>query len=109
MTTQIENARITTTTLGIEDHGMFTYYVGLEMESLSVSFGGYILGGEFTTQAIKRLLETVGVEKWEDLPGKHVRVEHEGWGGKALKLGHIINNSKWLDLDALSKEFAFHA
>jgi hypothetical protein len=103
MTTQTSNAKIKSTMLGIEDHGGLTYFVDLNWETGGVGFGGYGLGGEFGCQAIQRLLKTVGVDKWEELPGKYVRVEHEGWGFRALKIGHIVED-KWFSLEELSEE-----
>lgn len=44
--------------------------------------------------------EVFGVDKWEDLPGKYIRFEDNGWGSKTTKIGNIIAD-KWFDL----KEF----
>ena len=42
----------------------------------------------------------VGVDKWEDLPGKYIRFEDNGCGFTVTKIGNIIKD-KWFDL----KEF----
>lgn len=47
-----------------------------------------------------KIMDTVGVERWEDLPGKYIRVESGGWGSTITKIGNIIKD-KWFDL----KEF----
>lgn len=102
----IENAKITSTVLGYEGHGIFTCVLGLEMNGTGISFGDYGLdewsedkkkridtkgtGLEF----IKEIMRTVGVDKWEDLRNKFVRVDIEGLGGRALGIGHIMED-KW--------------
>ena len=45
----------------------------------------------------------MGVEKWEDLVGKYIRVESEGLGGGIVKIGNIIEN-KWFDPKELAQE-----
>lgn len=112
--TKIQNAKITSTMLGIEDHGILTAFVYLEGDGWGVGFGGYALdewdeaakrrkGGAYGTEFIMRVLKAVGVERWEDLPGKHVRVESEGWGGQARRIGHITKEL-WFDPKALAEE-----
>lgn len=49
-------------------------------------------------EAISKVLEVVGVDKWEDLPGKYIRFEDNGWGSAVTKIGNIIEE-KWLDLE----------
>lgn len=101
----IYNAKITGTMLGIEDHGMFTSYIYLEWDHGGVGFGGYVLGTSKQQTALaipylQRLMEVVGVEKWEDLKGKYVRVETGGPGTIATRIGNLIKDD-WLD----NKEF----
>lgn len=113
--TRIENARIKDTMLGVEDHGILTAYVHLEGDGWGVGFGGYAmdswdqskkrrLGTAFGTEYILRLLDVIGVSKWEDLKGKYCRVETEGLGGGARRIGHITKD-KWFDPKALAEEF----
>lgn len=114
MTSEIENAKITGTMLGNEDHGIFTCYIYLEMDGSGCGFGGYALdtwdksqekrvGVGFGIDFITSVLETVGVEKWEDLKGKYVRVEGEGLGGRILRIGNITKN-KWFDPKVLAEK-----
>jgi len=114
MATKIENAKITGTTLGIEGHGIFTAYIHLEGDGWGVSFGGYAfdywseadkrrVGASYGMEFIRRLMNTVGVESWEKLPGAFVRVDSEGWGGKAKRIGHITK-AQWFDPEALFAE-----
>lgn len=101
----IINGQIASTTLGYEDHGILTFFLHVKWEGGDCGFGGYVLGGEFAAKSIKAVLSVVGVEKWEDLKGKYVRVESNGWGGNPgiKRLGNILAN-KWLDLKELAEE-----
>ena len=48
-------------------------------------------------KAVSEILNVVGVDKWEDLPGKYIRFEDNGWGSTVTKIGNIIDN-KWFDM-----------
>ena len=115
MTKRIENATIASTTLGEEGHGIFTAYVFVEGDGWGCGFGGYALdqwddilkdriGTAYGLEYIKRVMETVGVDSWEKLPGQHVRVETEGLGGGITRIGHFLKE-KWFDPKAFSEEF----
>ena len=106
MDREIKNAKITGTMLGQEDHGILSCMINLNYGGSGQGFGGYCLdephkvNGEFKgrrgtaygMEFIRRVLETVGVEKWEDLKGKHVRADCE-WV-RVHGIGHITEN-KW--------------
>ena len=47
-----------------------------------------------------KIMDTVGVERWEDLEGQYARIKTEGWGSRITCIGNILKN-KWFDL----KEF----
>ena len=107
----IKNARIISTMLGREDHGIMTWMIGIKFDVGSWGVGGYALDGydkESNTRAfraesmesISKLLEVVGVDKWEDLPGQYIRFEDNGFRSAITKIGNIIDD-KWFDL----KEF----
>lgn len=93
---EIKNARIASTMLGIEDHGIMTYFLHLDYDGSGQGAGGYSLGGtRFGPAYLRKIIETVGVDKWESLPGKYIRVE--ATHNKVLRIGHIIKNV-WMDL-----------
>ena len=48
-------------------------------------------------EVISEILDVVGVDKWEDLPGKYIRFEDGGWGSTVTKIGNIIKD-KWFDM-----------
>lgn len=104
------NAKITSTMLGIEDHGILTFFINLEWSGAGQGLGGFALDRHREPErlgfgpglvAIRKILETVGVTNWEDLPGKLVRAKVELWGSaRPPIIGHIIED-RWFDL----KEF----
>lgn len=102
----IHNAKIESTMLGFEGHGIFSFMIHVEWEGHhSQGFGGYSLGGEFTNDVIKGILKTVDVEKWEDLRGSLIRIKHESdaYNSRIVAIGNIISE-KWFDLPETAKK-----
>ena len=89
-----KNAKITKTFLGFEDHGLFTFFLHLDYGSSGQGAGGYVLGR--SVEIIKKILEVVGVNEWEELPGKFIRVKAEH--GKVHSIRNIIKG-EWLNFD----------
>ena len=64
---------------------------------------GYLGAEEFTANsgkglvAIMKIMDTVGVECWEDLKGKYVRCKINDWGGAVDEIGNLIKN-KWFNI-----------
>ena len=108
---KIKNAKISSTMLGRDDHGIMTFMIYITADGFNCGVGGYALD-EFDSatktrvfqaksmEAISKILEVVGVDEWEDLPGKYIRFEDNGLGSAVTKIGNIIEE-KWFDL----KEF----
>lgn len=96
MTRKVENAQITTTRLGYE-RGAFTASIDVEGPGWGQSFGGLCLTGERVGFFIEHVLRAVGVERWEDLPGRPVRVHHDT--SKIHALGHFMED-RWAVIDA---------
>ena len=107
MAAKIENAKIADTKLG-EDHGCLTANIFLEGDGWGCFFGGYCLdhwcanAGEHHSSdgygAIIELMKTLEVESWEELKGQYVRVESEDWGGRIIRVGHLLKN-QWFACD----------
>jgi hypothetical protein len=106
---EIKNAKITNISVSMEDHGCLTFYITLDGGGWGCTYGGYCIGKGYlgakefySTDAgleiIMRIMDTVGVEKWEDLKGKYCRVKTEGWGGTIRAIGNILTN-KWFDIE----------
>ena len=112
---KIANAKITGTSITMADHGCLTFWVYLEGCGWGCGFGGYCIGhgylgaDEFSAEsgkgleAIMRVMDVVGVEKWEDLKGKYVRCELEGLGGGVAAIGHIIKEN-WFNIREFYKK-----
>lgn len=109
--TEIINMKITNTTLTMRDHGVLTFDLTLEGSGYGVVYGGYAIGQGYLGAkefhgsakgiiALMRIMDTVGVDRWEDLTGEYVRVVSDGWGSTISKIGNIIED-KWFD----AKEF----
>lgn len=98
---QVRNAVIEGTQLGFEDHGILTANLQLSYGGSGQSFGGYGFGcttSELETQDgfgasfIATVLDMAGVDSWEKLKGRHIRVIQEHT--KVWAIGHILEN-KW--------------
>ena len=77
---EVELGRIHKTAPGFEDHGIFTFNLDIRFGGTGQGFGGICLGGPYTDYYIRRILEAVGVDSWEDLPGKVVWCRRKGTG-----------------------------
>jgi hypothetical protein len=112
------NARIEGTLLGVDDHGILTFSLGLDYgDGSHQGFGGYamdapppgrgcgskrqpsVLCGAY----IAGLLDAAGVEKWEDVRGRYVRVKIDADSGRVVAIGHIIKDTWFSPRDASSK------
>lgn len=106
---QIKNAKINYTKLGREDHGIMTFIIGLDFDGYChQGIGCYALDGynkETKTrvfsaksmEAVSKILEVVGVDYWEELPGKYVRFKDQGWGKPIDEIGNLMED-KWFNL-----------
>lgn len=105
---KIKNAKITNTMLGREDHGIFTFMIDVEFENCGCGIGGYALDYYdkdinkrlFSTKSlevISKILDVVGVDKWEDLKGNYIRIKDNGWGSTIDEIGNLMEN-KWFNI-----------
>jgi len=106
----IKNAKIEKTKLGFEDGShWFTCWLFLDYgDSTHQGFGGYGLGPKWGIQFIQELMKTVGVEEWDELIGKYVRVEideskDKNWNKEIIKIGHITEENWFCPLDLSRK------
>ena len=110
-----ENAIIKDVTISMEDHGFLTFDLFLEGNGWRCAFGGYTIGRGYLgadtfeakrgegLEAMMRIMDTVGVSKWEDLVGKYCRVRTESWGSTIDIIGNIIKD-KWFNIREFFKE-----
>ena len=98
---KVLNAVVTKTTLGIEDHGCLSSFIYVDRQGgCSQGFGGWALHlpPSFTHHELKsvaghficRVLDVCGVESWDKVAGKAVRICEKG--GRLVAIGHIIND-----------------
>lgn len=110
---EIKNAKISSVSLGYEDHGILTCMLMLDYGGICQGFGGYRLdeynknkkksfGSAYGMQFIINVLKTVGVDSWENIEGKYIRVE--AISDKVHRIGHITED-KWFDPEKDMKEF----
>lgn len=110
---EIKNAQIRSTMLGVEDHGIFSCILSLDYAGSGQGFGGYALdeyepqrkarfGTAYGMEFIKRILDTLEVDKWEALKGQHIRADADH--GKVYGIGHIIKD-KWFYPEKDLKDF----
>ena len=100
MELEIKNAIIDDVSLTIADHGLLSGWLYLNYGGSGQGFGGYTLylPKSFTHHTLEsaaghwifRVLEVAGVEKWENLKGKTIRVKANHCGVEAI--GHIVKD-----------------
>lgn len=116
----IENAKIASVSITMEDHGCLCYWIMLEGGVWGCGFGGYAIGkGHLGAKnsdisadngaglvAMMRIMNVVGVSRWEDLEGQFVRVavDRETWGGSIHIIGNILND-RWFDQRKFFSEY----
>ena len=92
---ETQNAVIRGAHINIE-RGMLTASISLEFNAGSQCFGGYDLTrGNSASLFIRRVLEIDGVDSWEKLKGRPIRVKGEPWG-LLQSIGHFLKD-EWFD------------
>lgn len=120
----IFNAKITNTRLGMEDHGNLTFilncrwggdsgeayeagygctslgYIHTEYDEESDTYSEDYISYPATSEIIMRVLEVVGVDKWEQIKDKAIRIQTNGKPCAACQIvaiGNIFAN-KWFNV-----------
>lgn len=108
---EFKNALISNVSISMEDHGILTFYLMFEGDGWATNWGGYALGkgylgakefkgSDVGIECLMRIMDTVGVHRWEDLKGKYVRVVGANCGDIVNEIGNITQD-KWFNI----KEF----
>ena len=103
------NARITEASIEIEDHGILTFWLQVDMEGSGGGIGGFGLDGGrprkyCSVRFIREILDCLEVKKWGDLKGQLVRIPSSHLGEAMPKqIGHILKDQS-IDLEAIMKE-----
>lgn len=108
---KIENALIENVDLSMADHGCLTLEMTLKGSGWGVVYGGYCLGRGYLgaednffsgsaagMEYLIRIMDTVGVERFQNLKGKYVRVATKGWGSSVKIIGNVIKD-QWFDAE----------
>lgn len=97
---ELRNAIIEGISLGMDDHNILTAWLSLNYGNSCQGFGGYVLylpkgwrhhsAWGLVGHFIYRCLEIAGVDKWDDLEGRTIRVKHDK--SKVYAIGHILKD-----------------
>ena len=107
----IENALIESVDLSMADHGCLTLAMTLKGSGWGVVYGGYCLGNGYLgaddnffsgsasgMEYLMRIMDIIGVDRFQNLKGKYVRVATKGLSGPVKIIGNIIED-KWFDAE----------
>ena len=107
----IENVLIESVDLSMADHGCLTLAMTLKGGGWGVVYGGYCLGKGYLgaddnffsgstsgMEYLMRIMDIVGVERFQNLKGKYVRVATKGLSGPVKIIGNILED-KWFDAE----------
>ena len=112
MNTEIKNAIITSATLDTGDRGLLTSWIYLDYGGSGQGFGGFALylpksyrHHQLLSHAghwIFRVMQIAGVEKWDQLKGKTIRVKacHD----KVEAIGHIVKDDWFCPSEDFKKQ-----
>ncbi len=110
----IKNARIVSTHLGPSHGTAFTFSLELDNGHGTRNVGNLDMGRynkrkeryegwSGAVPMIIAILQVVGVDSWEDLPGKHIRYKESSGGVYAI--GHIIKDN-WLEFGEFACKYS---
>lgn len=89
-------ATVQSTSLGEEEHGIFTAYLTLGGNHWGVQAGGYNLQSatpKFAIDQLKQILWVLGARRWEDLTGKPAVAVFETNGAeRCVGIAHPIED-----------------
>lgn len=109
MSEKILNAKITSVSLCFAN-GILTFYLGLKIQDgTGCCFGGYALDEydkaegrrlpiSLGLECLEEIMKTVGVQSWENLRDKYIRVVSRGLGESIEEIGNIMED-KWFNIE----------
>lgn len=106
---KIENAQISRADLSMADYGVLTLEMPITGNYWGCVYGGRVIGqgylgaNEFKGSSmgieyIMRIMDIVGVEKFNEMSGKYIRVARTAWGDPIKIIGNLIKD-RWFDAD----------
>ena len=110
----IENAKIEYVDLSMADHGVLDLSMGLNGNGWGCVYGGYVLGKGYLgakefegskkgMESIMRIMDVVGVSRFNDMKGKIIRAAIKGWGEPVKIIGNVIED-RWFDAGSFYSE-----
>jgi hypothetical protein len=97
------NAKITKARLGFEGHGLLSSSIVWDGQSGCGGFGHLHLGGPCMAIWVDSILRLFEYDDWSQLEGTFIRVRCEGFGGRTLAIGHILED-RWVTLEGILAE-----
>lgn len=107
-----ELARIDSTSFGWEDHGILTAMLHCSWVNGGVGVGGFCLdeslgkegdyerrGTAYGLDHLMQIMSTLGVDRWEKLPGQQVIVLFEGegaWGNRSAGIAAVLSDKVFI-------------
>lgn len=110
------NAQIKSTKLGFVSNGIFDFTLVLDIQGGGgIALGGWAMdqydkeknkrvGTVYGMNLIMRILEVVGVDTWEELEGKYIRIKNAKLGDRVSAIGNLMKE-EWIDFGTFGKEF----
>ena len=112
---ELKNALIKNVDISMADHGCVTLSIELNGDGWGCIFGGHCLGhgylgaddcyfdgSEKGMESIARIMDVVGVSRFNDMKGRYVRVAIRGLGCVKI-IGNIIKD-KWFDSESFFED-----
>lgn len=109
MSEKILNAKIESVSLCFAND-ILTFYLGLKIEGgAGCCFGGYALDEydkeegrriprSIGLECLEKIMKTVGVQSWENLMDKYIRVVCRGLGESIAEIGNIMED-EWFNIE----------
>lgn len=109
------NAQIKSTKLGFIANGICSFDLILDIQGGGgVCVGGWALdtednkrekriGSAYGMSVIMRILEVVGVDTWEELKGKYIRIKDIHLDDRVTSIGNLMKE-EWINFDTFGKE-----
>ena len=106
---KIENVQISRVDLSMADYGVLTLEMPITGNGWGCVYGGRVIGQGYLgakefkgtpmgIEYIMRIMDIVGVEKFNEMRGKYIRVARTRWGDPIRIIGNLIKD-RWFDAD----------
>lgn len=110
---EIIDMQITSVDLSINDHGYMMLAMTMECSGRGIVYGSYCLGHSYFSDKVfdgskkpmpctMNITNVVGVERFNDMKGKYVRVAIKRMSSSVKIIGNIIED-KWFDPESFFK------